>query len=144
MDPKMIEMNRLNDYLHQTIELLTRGQRMGNGVGGPIGYSPFGPVPTVGTDVVWAQQSPWGFSGSPIPGTLPYSPFGVSSFTGSFDPFYAQRAFSPTPYGAYPQAWGQQSWNPQWSPISQAHLTQTLLARQQVLEAACRACGIPV
>jgi len=173
MDPKVIEMNNLrvlNDYLNQTIEVLVRGPRLGNGHS-PFGYSPFGTIPstpaTMGTDVVYGP-SPYTF-GSQMFGHTPFTPPGLfgglpMGSYGTVDPFLAQRALSPSAFGAAQPwgqptwgqptwgqpAWGQQPWGAQtaWSPISevtrQAHVTQALAAKQSVLEAICRCAGIAV
>lgn len=162
MDAKVMEMNNLrvlHDYLNQTIDVLTRGQRMS----APFGYSPFGtsfPTPGGNTDVVWGQ-SPWGYSGSPMFSqasfgpttpfptfpTFPtgYSPFGT--FGGTFSPWQQPwQQWSGWPQGFQP-TWPQ-GFQPTWSPATeaarQAQVNQALAARQQVLEAMCRIAGIPV
>lgn len=150
MDPKMIEMNNLrvlNDYLSQTIDALSRQPRLGQPT--PFGFSPFGQIPTagpaLGTDAVYG---PW--FGSSIYGQTPYAhpqfaaatPFTgypvYSAPYGSVDPFYAQKSFAASTFG----------WQQPWTPVNEmartAQLCQAVCARQQVLEAACRACGIPV
>jgi len=154
MDPKMIEMNNLrvlNDYLTQTLEVLGRGQRLGAGGQTPgFGYSPFGgqtpfggQIPAtagaINTDTVYGPGS-WGFGGSMYPST-PFAaqhPFtGVPMYGqgyGPTDSFHAQRSF-----GGWQQPWGQMS-----EVSRQAQFTQALAAKQSVLEAMCRACGIPV
>src|SRR5262249_5407431 len=126
------------------------------------------PIPA-GTDVVWGQ-GPWGFSGTPFSGSpfLPGSPmYGGLPFTpgaswgalppGPVDPFYAQRAF---PQAAWP-SWqpplagpsyqgyqGYQGYPQSFAPIAdlqrQALVSQALAAKHSVLEAICRAAGIPV
>jgi hypothetical protein len=149
MDPKMIEMNNLrvlNDYLTQTLEVLGRSPRIG-GHPASFGYSPFTPIPAtagaVPTDTVYGPGS-WGFGGSVYP-TTPFAaqhPFtGMPVYGAGFgpgyaaqDPFLAQRGF-----GAWQQPWGQIS-----EVSRQAQFTQALAAKQSVLEAMCRACGIPV
>lgn len=173
MDPKMIEMNNLrvlNDYLNQTLEVLTRSPRGAHT--SPMGFSPFAPYASpipAGTDVVWGQspwgqgswgQGPWGYSGTPGFGSLPFSPattspWGAFPQTGStYDPFYAQRAFTQGygTYGSWQQPfWGQgfpQGFPQGFSPIAevqrQAQVNQALAAKHSVLEAICRAAGIPV
>jgi len=174
MDPKVIEMNNLrvlNDYLNQTIDVLVRGQRLGNGHA--VGYSPFGPSPA-GTDVVYGP-SPYPFQSSPFPGApFPSSPFAAQSpFTGlplvgspygTVDPYLAQRTMGG-PFGPWQHPWGQTPWTQgqvpwtqgqvpwtqgqtPWTPIAeatrQAHVAHALAARQSVLEAMCRCAGIPV
>jgi hypothetical protein len=131
MDPKVIEMNNLrvlNDYLNQTIDVLVRGPRLGNGHS-PLGYSPFGPAATapMGTDVVYGPH-PYAFAGSPMfgpiahspytqPYTTPYtspyaqqSPFGSVPMAFGADPYFAQRQLASTSFGAW-QPWGQTAWN---------------------------------
>ena len=154
MDPKMIEMNNLrvlNDYLNQTLEVLTRSPRAAHTT--PVGYSPFTPFPggiSAGTDSVW-NQGPWSFSGAPIFGTPAQPQIAPSPFNGlpgggaAYDPFYAQRGFAQSHYGnfGWSQPWGQ-SWSPAYEVQRQAQVNQTLAAKQSVLEALCRAAGIPV
>jgi hypothetical protein len=153
----VIEMNNLrvlNDYLNQTLDVLVRGQRLGNGHTPGLGYTPFaGPIPSapgaIGTDAVYGP-SPYGFSGAPL-------------FAGAHAPFAPTNPFTGLPlvgagYGAF-GAWQQQPWGQTWtagqSPWAagqwpateaarQAQVTQTLAAKQSVLEAICRCCGIPV
>jgi hypothetical protein len=167
MDPKVIEMNNLrvlNDYLNQTLDVLVRGQRFGNGHAAGLGYSPFtGPIPaaagSLGTDAVYGP-SLFGFGGSPLFGSLPHTPFAAASpFTGlpmigggygaSYSPFsgwqQAPWGAGQTPWTAGQTPWtaGQASW-PVAEAARQAQLNQTLAARQSVLEAMCRVAGIPV
>ena len=175
MDPKVIEMNNLrvlNDYLNQTIDVLVRGPRLGNGHS-HLGYSPFVPAATapMGTDVVYGPH-PYAFAGSPMfgpiaqsPYTQPYTqPYPTQSFFGSpamafgADPFFAQRQLASTSFGAWQPwgqtMWGQSPWNQSpwgqipWTPTPdatrQAQFTQALAAKQSVLEALCRCAGIPV
>lgn len=165
MDHKMIEMNNLrvlNDYLNQTIDVLTRQQRLGQtgpaGFGfSPFGAAPFAPMPTaggVGTDTVYGS-----WFGAPV---FPHAqlgattPFAGQPMWGAADPFFAQRSFAPTAYSPFgPASFAPSGWptgfGPTFQPWSampemtrQAQLNQALLARQSVLEAMCRACGIPV
>ena len=172
MDPKVIEMNNLrvlHDYLNQTLDVLVRGQRLGAPHTAPLGYSPFaapiaGTPGGIGTDAVYGP-SPFGFGASPIfngispfPATNPftglpvagygatsYSPFGAwqpqAAWTGSPAPWAA----SQTPWTANQTPWtaGQSSW-PAVEAARQAQVTQTLAAKQHVLEAMCRMAGIPV
>ena len=150
----MIEMNNLrvlNDYLNQTIDALSRGPRMSAPPTQPFGYSPFAATPfaatppAVGADVVWGQ-SPWGFTG-----TFPHAPYATPSpFTPGYtpgytaiDPFYAQRGFAQGTYGSWQQPWSQ-PWSPTVEATRHVQMTHALAARQQVLEAMCRAAGIPV
>jgi hypothetical protein len=155
MDPKVIEMNNLrvlNDYLNQTLDVLVRGQRLGNGQTPGLGYSPFaGAMPSasaIGTDAVYGP-SPYGFASAPL-------------FAGTHAPFAHTNPFTGLPvigagYGAFGtwQPWGQSAWTAgqtpwtasQWPAVEaarQAQVTQTLAAKQSVLEAICRCCGIPV
>lgn len=125
MDAKMIELNNLrllNDYLNQTIEVLVRTQRAGNG----YGHVPFG------TDVIPSLFSPTTFGSG-------YTPFGgYGNFPTTIDPFSVQR-------GMHTQGvFG--GWQQPWSPISevarQAQIAQALAARQSVLETMCRVAGI--
>jgi hypothetical protein len=173
MDPKMIEMNNLrvlNDYLTQTLDVLARGPRLGNGHA--AGYSPFaGQIPGVaphGTDVVYGA-SPYSYGGSPMFGGgspfAPINPFtglpGIGGGYGAGDPFLAQRSFAGGQFGSWQQQpwgqpqwaqgqqWGQGQWGQgQWAPVSeatrQAHVAHALAAKQTVLEAMCRMAGIPV
>jgi hypothetical protein len=170
MDPKVIEMNNLrvlNDYLNQTLDVLVRGPRFGNGHTPGFGFSPFMgsfPTPGMGTDVVWGPGASAGFSGSPQQ-FFGQAPFGaVNPFTSGWgqqpwqaQPWGQQMSWQQQPWGAQPwgaQPWGQGPWSGQmpWTPGSwpineaarQAQVTQTLAAKQSVLEAICRACGIPV
>jgi hypothetical protein len=172
MDHKMIEMNNLrvlNDYLNQTIDVLTRQPRLGQtgpaGFGfSPFGTTPFAPMPTtgIGTDTVFGSW--FGTPGFPQAGSwfgtpgLPQTPFGTPTpFTGqpmfgAIDPFFAQRSFTPMGYSPFgPASFAPTGFGPAlqpWSAMSevtrQAQLNQALVARQSVLEAMCRACGIPV
>jgi hypothetical protein len=157
MDPKVIEMNNLrvlNDYLNQTLDVLVRGQRLGNGHSAGLGYSPFmGSIPSaagIGTDVVYGPGS-YGFGGSPIFGGLPstfagQNPFGTMPMMGTFG------GWGQTPWTAGQTPWtaGQTPWTAgqgQWPGSDfarQAQVTQTLAAKQSVLEAMCRVAGIPV
>jgi hypothetical protein len=176
MDPKMIEMNNLrvlNDYLTQTLDVLVRGPRLGNGHASGIGYSPFaGSIPggaaPLGTDVVYGA-SPYAYGGaSMFGGASPFAPTnpftgvpGIGGGYGAIDPFLAQRNLAGGQFGSWQQQpWGQPQWGQgqwgqghqwgqgQWAPISeatrQAHVTQALAAKQTVLEAMCRVAGIPV
>jgi hypothetical protein len=159
MDHKMIEMNNLrvlNDYLNQTIDVLTRQPRLGQT--GSLGFSPFGttpfaPFPTtggVGTDTVYGSW--FGASGWPQTSFSPTTPFGGQPMFAPMDPFFAQRSFAPTAYSPFgpasfaPTGFGPtfQPWNAMSEVTRQAQLNQALIARQSVLEAMCRACGIPV
>lgn len=120
MDPK-IEMNHLrvlHDYLNQTLDVLSRGQRFGNGYTQGFGYSPFaGSIPSaapIGTDVVYGP-SPFGFAGAPF-----YNGVSPSSFT-AINPFTGMPAIGAaySPFGAYPQAWGQTPWTASQTPWMQ-------------------------
>jgi hypothetical protein len=167
MDQKTIEMNNLrvlHDYLNQTIDILSRGQRLGQGAHTTgLPFSSFGAMPGpigTGVDVVYGPTAP-GWTGSPLFGGLPHTPFQATNpFTGMpvygagyVDPFVAQRSFGGV-FGAWQQpGWQQPGWQPQgwqqpWSPIAeatrQATVAQALSAKQSVLEAMCRVCGIPV
>jgi hypothetical protein len=153
MDPKMIEMQNLrvlNDYLNQTIDVLVRSPRTTGTT--PFGYSPFGgTIPAtqgaIGNDFyghtpyfggtmlqhpAFAAQNP--FTGLPVYG----STYGGPGY-GAVDPFLAQRGLGQTTFGG---------WQQPWAPISevtrQAQVAQALAAKGSVLEAMCRACGIPV
>jgi hypothetical protein len=164
MDPKVIEINNLrvlNDYLNQTLDVLVRGQRLAGGPAGGLGYSTFGgTIPGapggLGTDVVYGA-SPFGFAGSPLFGAHAPSPFAaVNPFTGAplhgagFGPSFGAWQQAPwtagqTPWaGQVPWGAGQASWTPSAEAARQAQVTQTLAAKQSVLEAMCRAAGIPV
>lgn len=151
MDPKTIEMNNLralNDYLNQTIDALARQPRLGQHT--TFGFSPFASIPSavpgLGTDAVYG---PW--FGSSVYGQTPYghpqfaaqTPFAglpvYGAGYGSVDPFYAQRSFAASTFGGW-----QQPWTPAAEMSRTAQLCQAVCARQSVLEAACRACGIPV
>ena len=135
----------------------------GSGSGGPaagLGYSTFGgTIPGaaggLGTDVVYGA-SPFGFAGSPLFGAHAPSPFAaVNPFTGSslfgagYGPSYA---WQQAPWTGGQTAWGgqvpwgagQSPWTPTVEAARQAQVTQTLAAKQSVLEAMCRAAGIPV
>jgi hypothetical protein len=156
MDPKVIEMNNLrvlNDYLNQTLDVLVRGQRFGAGHTPGVGYSPFmGSIPTPGTDGVWGP-TPFGFGGSPM---FTHAPFGtVNPFSGlplggafgSWQQPWQQQAWGQQPWTQSSWTAGQMPWTPGAWPVEaarQAQVTQTLAAKQSVLEAICRACGIPV
>ncbi len=160
----MNNLRVLNDYLNQTLDVLARSPRPGAGF--PAGYSPFGgQIPAqaagLGTDVVYGPGS-YGFGGSQIFGGLPYTPFAATNpFTGHsmIGGGYA------APFGTWQQPWGQAPWTAgqapwaagqtpwtagqgPWTPIAeaarQAQVTQTLAAKQSVLEAMCRVAGIPV
>jgi len=160
MDPKTIEMNNLrvlNDYLNQTIEALVRPPRAGQP--SYAGFSPFSGVPAtpgpIGTDTVYgpwqaaAAYSPFGpqspFAGLPLYGAaftpadpfLAHRGFGAPGFAPGFTQSYTQ-GFAPSLGG-----W-QQPWGPMVEASRQAHINQALAAKQSVLEAMCRACGIPV
>jgi hypothetical protein len=127
MDPKVIEMNNLrvlNDYLNQTLDVLVRGQRFGQGqtpgVGySPFGYSPFGyspfagPVPggagSIGTDTVYGPGG-YGFGNSPVFGG--HSPFAATNpFTG-----LPMMSGGYSPFGAWQQSWGQTPWTAGQTP----------------------------
>ncbi len=160
MDPKVIEMNNLrvlHDVLNQTLDVLVRGQRLGAGHAAGLGYPPFaapiaGAPGAIGTDVVYGP-TPYAFGGSPLFNQI--SPFAATSpFTGLplINGGYGATSYSP--FGSWqPQAawagtqspWtaGQSSW-PVVEAARQAQVTQTLAAKQQVLEAMCRWAGIPV
>jgi hypothetical protein len=155
MDPKVIEMNNLrvlNDYLNQTLDVLVRGPRLGNGHTPGMGYSPFMPATAggLGTDVY--GTSPFGIGGAPVYGQPAFGQFGHAPF-GTVNPFtsfgswqqpWGQHAWGQQPWG---QPWGAQPWTPTSWPVEaarQAQVTHTLAAKQSVLEAICRACGIPV
>lgn len=135
MDPKSIEMNNirlLNDYLNQTIDAVCRQPRFAQTSLGSLGFSPFaaGPTtPSMGTDTVYG---PWA--------TSPFYPqsatFGGLPFSGGVDPFLAQRGIGV--------GWQQPSWSPVHEMTRQAHMTQALVAKQAMLDAMCRACGITV
>jgi hypothetical protein len=169
---EMNNLRVLNDYLNQTLDVLVRGQRLAGGPGVGLGYSPFaggvpGAVGGLGTDVVYGV-SPFGFAGAhPFGGHSPYpavsQPFGGHSPYAAVNPFtgsslmggagYASSfgAFQPppwgqTPWGASQTPWGagQPSWTPNVEAARQAQVTQTLAAKQSVLEAMCRVAGIQV
>jgi hypothetical protein len=135
MDPKSIEMNNirlLNDYLNQTIDACCRQPRFAQSSLGAVGFSPFSSVPTppvMGTDTVygpWASQSFYPQSAT----------FGGLPFTGGVDPFLAAQR-------GYGFGWQQPAWSPVHEVTRQAHMTQALVAKQAMLDAMCRACGIP-
>lgn len=166
MDPKMIEMNNLrvlNDYLNQTIDALSRQPRLGqSGIGfspfaaspftaspfapspfaaSPYTASPFAQIPTtaapIGADTVyhpWLASSMYGHT--PFAATTPFT--GLPVYGYGVDPFVAQRSFAANQIAGW-----QQPWSPVAEVSRQAQL-QALTARQSVLEAACRSCGIPV
>jgi hypothetical protein len=171
MDSKVIEMNNLrvlHDYLNQTLDLLVRGPRLGNGHAAPLGYSPFsGTIPAtapgIGTDVVYGPGL-YGFGSSPLFGGI--SPFAATNpFTG-MPMTGASYTSNYGAFGAYPQAWGQAPWGATQTPWTswgaqgpwtagqaawphaeaarQAQVNQALAAKQSVLEAMCRVAGIPV
>jgi len=164
MDPKMIEMNNLrvlNDYLTQTIEVLGRSPRLGAAHTPGFGYSPFGQIPqtagAINTDTVYGPGS-WGFGGpmyqpTPFAAQHPFTGlpvygagFGAGYNTPGFGPGYGTPGFGPSdPFGAQ-RSFGQ--WQQPWGQFSevsrQAQFTQALAAKQSVLEAMCRGCGIPV
>jgi hypothetical protein len=168
MDPKMIEINNLrvlNDYLNQTIEVLSRGSRFGGLSHSPYASSPFHPTgfgpgigatygSPMGVESVLAANfanaigaglshsgvgTPTSF-GSPFGTPFGYSPFNTPSYPVAIDPFVAQRGLGHTSFGATP-------WQP-WSPMAEMarreQLAQAMAARQSVLEAMVRATGIPV
>ena len=155
MDPKVIEMNNLrvlHDYLNQTLDVLVRGQRLG-APHTPLGYSPFaaptGAPGAIGTDVIYGQ-SPWSFGPQPIFN-------GLSPFAAATNPFAGYGPTGYSPFGSWSaQPWGQSPWTPStpWTagqaswPVAeaarQAQVTQTLAAKQSVLEQMCRMAGIPV
>jgi len=89
MDPKVIEMNNLrvlNDYLNQTLDVLVRGQRLGNGHAPGVGYSPFAQAAGFSPFSQAAGYSPF----SPAVGYSPFSPaVGYSPFSPSYSPFAA-------------------------------------------------------
>lgn len=165
MDSKVIEMNNLrvlNDYLNQTLDVLVRGQRLAGGPAAGLGYSPFGgtmpgALGGLGTDAVYGAN-PFGFAGSPAFGAHMPSPYtAINPFTGtplmgpgylpSFGPWQqAPWAASQTPWTAGQMPWGagQAPWTPSAEAARQAQVTQTLAAKQSVLEAMCRVAGIPV
>ncbi len=153
MDPKVIEMNNLrvlNDYLNQTIDVLVRSPRAGNGHTPGFGQSFAGSIPGggsqgMGTDVVYGPtQSPFApFGGSPFGGSQMFG--GVSPFApthpftgaplgqigagyGTVDPYLAQRGAFGGWQQAWPQAWqqGWQGWQQPWGqgawtgPMSEA------------------------
>jgi hypothetical protein len=105
----------------------------------PLYGAAFGPV-----DPFLAQRG-FGTPGyTPTFGTPSFGTpsFGTPSFGPSFGPSFAPSfgpSFAPT-FGAWPQ----QPWSPMVEATRQAHINQALAAKQQVLEAMCRACGIPV
>jgi hypothetical protein len=173
MDPKVIEMNNLrvlHDYLNQTLDVLVRGQRFGASHPTGLGYSPFaapiaGAPGPIGTDVVYGP-GPWSFGTSPLfNGISPFAatnPFsGHPLVSGGYGPSaFGPSAYGPTaysPFGSWTaQPWGQSPWTASspWTggqsswPVAeaarQAQLTQTLAAKQSVLEQMCRMAGIPV
>lgn len=169
MDQKTIEMNNLrvlHDYLNQTIDVLMRGQRLGNGQAAGLPFSSFGgtiPGASIGADVVYGPTVA-GWTGAPLFGGLSHTPYQVTNpFTGMpvygagyVDPFVAQRGLglAGSSFTAWQQPWTQPSWTQpswtqaSWNPIAeatrQATVTQALAAKQSVFEAMCRVCGIPV
>jgi hypothetical protein len=170
MDQKTIEMNNLrvlHDYLNQTIDVLMRGQRLGqNGHGAGLPFASFGgalpgaPIGS-GVDVVYGQ-GPAGWTGSPVSGwagspvfggvSAPFqaTPFQATNpFTGMpmygagyVDPFAAQRGIGigGGAFGSWQQPW-QQPWSPIAEASRQATVAQALAAKQSVLEAMWRVCG---
>ncbi len=122
----------LNDYLNQTIDMLSRQQAIGG-----LTHSPFAMgINPLASQSVFGQVP--GLSHSPYtpfatPFATPFTqPFGISPWaqTGVVDPYVAQRGLSHSPFAVNP--WQQQQ------------LTQAIAARAQVLEAMCRSLGIPV
>jgi hypothetical protein len=162
MDQKTIEMNNLrvlHDYLNQTIDVLVRGQRLGhNGQAAGLPFSSFGgvlPGAPIGTDVVYGPTTA-GWTGSPLFGGLSSTPYQATPYqatnpftgmpiygTGYVDPFAAQRGLGLAggAFGSWQQPW-QQPWSPIAEATRQATVTQALVAKQSVLEAMCRICGI--
>ena len=167
MDPKVIEMNNLrvlHDYLNQTLDVLVRGQRLGAPHTASLGYSPFaapiaGAPAALGTDVIYGP-GPWSFGPTPIfNGISPFAatnPFSGHALSAAYGPTgYGPAAYSP--FGSWSaQPWAQSPWTPStpWTagqtswPVAeaarQAQVTQTLAAKQSVLEQMCRMAGIPV
>jgi hypothetical protein len=164
MDPKMFEINNLrvlNDYLNQTIDVLLRTQRFGATSFTPgISHSPYGigmnnigALGTIGNGAIDPTYYTAGISHSPYTSTFGgVSPFttgafgatvnpAVAGYANVVDPFLAQRGLGHSPLSNL-GAW--QPWSPVVEMARQQHLTQALAARQSVLEAVCRAAGIPV
>lgn len=117
----------LNDYLNQTIEVLSRQQAIGG-----LTHSPF----AMGMNPL-AQQI---FGQVPGLSHSPYTPFTQSYNTGFNQPFTTPFATSP---------WAQTGLSHSSSfgavnPWQRDQLTQAIVARTQVLEAMCRSLGIPV
>ncbi len=146
MDPKMIEINNLrllNDYLNQTIEVLCRTPRFAGQMGltGQVGQ--VGQFGTTGWGGSYTHtHTPFGTAfgtGTDVYGQFP----GTASFGGGFgtSPFTAQPqgfgGFYPTGFGPWQGSWGG-------GMTDTRQLTQAIVAKQSVLEAMCRACGIPV
>ena len=110
--------------------------------GGALSGAPIG----AGVDVVYGPSAA-GWNGAPVFGGVSHTPFQATNpFTGMpiygagyVDPFSAQRGMT---------GGGFSPWQQPWSPIAeatrQATVTQALVAKQSVLEAMCRICGIPV
>jgi hypothetical protein len=153
MDQKTIEMNNLrvlHDYLNQTIDVLVRGQRLGqSGQAAGLPFPSFGGAPIgTGVDVVYGP-SVAGWQGAPVFGGVSHTPYQATNpFTGMpiygagyVDPFASPRGIGVTGGGFSP--W-QQPWSPLAEATRQATVTQALVAKQSVLEAMCRICGIPV
>jgi hypothetical protein len=139
----------LNDYLNQTIDAVTRGSF-------GLSHSPFGAASVFGVpglEAAGLSHTPYTAWGSP--GTAWGAPGYAQSFgtqwqgaapwLGASQPFMDPLFGVPRnglTHSPYPGGWPL-------SPIAlemvrQQQLTQAIVARQAVLEAACRSVGIPV
>ena len=143
------QLRVLNDYLNQTIDVLARQ---------PWGaYNTAYSSPIAGGLSHSSPYTPFGMSPMGIHPYTQYSPFAaMQSFAPHFaqaaivDPFIAARGLSHSPFGTPFAGTPWASANP-WTTVGlgseiarQNQLTQVVAARQQVLEALCRAAGIPV
>ena len=151
MDPRTIEINNLrvlNDYLNQTIELLSRSTRNNYPLAGlshspfassVFGASPFsGGIPGVG---VGATMDP---TLAGLSHTSSVNPFtvGASPLNGQFasvlDPFGVTRGLSHTSNAFNTQ------FNPVWDMLRQQQVQQAIYAQQLQTIATLRAMGVHV
>ena len=118
-------------------------QSLGSSFAWPQSLAPQSYAQGIGPSFAWPQS--FGPSLAWPQSFVPQS-FAPASYAQSFGPSYSQGfGFGPASYGWGPAyGWQQQGITPAAEVQRQTQISQALYARQSVLEAMCRAYGIPV
>ncbi|HVY44712.1 MAG TPA: hypothetical protein VHB21_02490 [Minicystis sp.] len=160
MDPRTLEINNLrvlNDYLNQTIDVLTRSRNAATAQLTGLGHSPYtssmfgapigAPIagnidPTLAGLSHTPATTPFAFGASPFGSAL--SPFGspyASPYASVVDPWNATRGLSHSPFAP---TYGHGGYNPVTEMIRQQQIQQAAIAQQLHTIATLRAMGVPV